>query len=229
MKGGNSPSTSNAATGCKRKSKVGRAATSHRHHSPARVGARASTTIDANTSASPSASAARASATSNIETDASIPAFAVATTSFVNVQSKATSSVITKHNRQQMPASQQFAVGSMNASIQNSTTTKVFCRFRLTQISHVLRCCNSTEDDYLSCQQYKKESLPDLFRRFFGLKEQALEVSDDQVITQAIKALRVGQLHSHLAREHPKMLEELYENFHKFSKTKVLHICKLEQ
>jgi hypothetical protein len=30
------------------------------------------------------------------------------------------------------------------------------------------------------------------------MKAQALEVSDDQVITQAIKALCVGPLHNHL-------------------------------
>jgi hypothetical protein len=43
------------------------------------------------------------------------------------------------------------------------------------------------------------------------MKAQAPEVSDDQVITQAIKALRVGPLHSHLVRERPKTVPEPYE------------------
>jgi hypothetical protein len=40
-------------------------------------------------------------------------------------------------------------------------------------------------------------------------------------------ALRVGQLHNHLVREHPRTLEELYDNFQKFSRAEELHFCKL--
>jgi hypothetical protein len=36
------------------------------------------------------------------------------------------------------------------------------------------------------------------FCRFLHLKAQAPEVSDEQIITQAIKALRARQLHSYL-------------------------------
>jgi hypothetical protein len=54
-------------------------------------------------------------------------------------------------------------------------------------------------------------------------------VSDDQVIVQAIKALRVGSLYSHLVREWPKIVSELYEQFTKFSKSEVQHFRKLEQ
>jgi hypothetical protein len=54
-------------------------------------------------------------------------------------------------------------------------------------------------------------------------------VSDDQVITQAIKALRAGPLHSHLVREGPQTVSELYKQFTKFSKSEVQHFCKLEQ
>jgi hypothetical protein len=61
------------------------------------------------------------------------------------------------------------------------------------------------------------------------LKEQALEVSDDQVIAQAIKALWAGPLHNHLVRERPKIVPELYEQFAKFSKLKGQHFRKLEQ
>jgi hypothetical protein len=71
--------------------------------------------------------------------------------------------------------------------------------------------------------------LPDFYQRFLCLKAQAPEVSDDQVITQSINALRVGRLHSHLVRECPRTLEDLYDNFQKFSKSEVLHFRKLEQ
>jgi hypothetical protein len=71
--------------------------------------------------------------------------------------------------------------------------------------------------------------LPNFYRRFLQLKAQAPEVSDDQVITQAIKALRVGPLHSHLVRERPKTVSKLYEQFIKFNKSEVQHFRKLEQ
>jgi hypothetical protein len=58
---------------------------------------------------------------------------------------------------------------------------------------------------------------------------QAPEVTDDLVITQAIKAMRAGQLHNYLVREHPKTLEELYDNFQKFSRSEVLPFRKLDQ
>jgi hypothetical protein len=64
---------------------------------------------------------------------------------------------------------------------------------------------------------------------FLQLKAQAPEVSDDQVITQAIKALRTGSLHSHLLRDQPKTALKLYEQFTKFNKSEVQHFRKLEQ
>jgi hypothetical protein len=42
------------------------------------------------------------------------------------------------------------------------------------------------------------------------LKAQASEVSDDQVNAQAIKELWAGPSHSHLVREQPKTVLELY-------------------
>jgi hypothetical protein len=72
--------------------------------------------------------------------------------------------------------------------------------------------------DFFACQQYKRETLLDFFHRFLQLKAQAPEVSDEQAIMQSIKALRVGQLHSHLVMERLRTLEELYEEFQKFSR-----------
>jgi hypothetical protein len=52
---------------------------------------------------------------------------------------------------------------------------------------------------------------PQFLLRFLQLKLQAPEVSDDQVIAQAIKAMRVGPLDSHLVKEWPKIVPKLYE------------------
>jgi hypothetical protein len=71
----------------------------------------------------------------------------------------------------------------------------------------------STEEDFLSCQQYEREILSDFFRKLLRLKAQAPEVSNEQVITQSIKVLHASQLHSYLVRERPKTLEEMYDNF----------------
>jgi hypothetical protein len=49
-----------------------------------------------------------------------------------------------------------------------------------------------TEEDILFCAQREKETLPNFYRMFLQLKAQPPEVPDDQVIAQAIKALRMG-------------------------------------
>jgi hypothetical protein len=77
------------------------------------------------------------------------------------------------------------------------------------------------EEDFLSCAQREKETLPNFYWRFLQLKAQAPEVSDNQVIAQAIKAMRAGPLHSHLVRERSKIVAEFYEQFTKFSKSEV--------
>jgi hypothetical protein len=68
-----------------------------------------------------------------------------------------------------------------------------------------------TEEDFLSCVQKERESLPDFYRRFLQLKAQAPEVFDEQVIAQAIKTLRAGPLHSHFIQERPKIVLGLYD------------------
>jgi hypothetical protein len=86
-----------------------------------------------------------------------------------------------------------------------------------------------TEEDFLSCAQREKEMFPNFYRRFLQLKAQATEVSDHEVITQAIKALSTGPLQSHLVIEQPYTVSELYEQFAKFSKSEIQHFYKLEQ
>jgi hypothetical protein len=85
------------------------------------------------------------------------------------------------------------------------------------------------EEDFLSCAQTEKETLTNFYRRFLQLKAQAPEVSDEQVIAQAIKTLRARPLHSHLVRERLKTVSELYEQFTKFSNSEIQHFRKLEQ
>jgi hypothetical protein len=78
-----------------------------------------------------------------------------------------------------------------------------------------------TKEDFLSCVQKEREPLLNFYQRFLQLKAQAPEVSDAQVIAQAIKALRAGPLHNHLIRERPRIVPELYDQFAKFSKSKI--------
>jgi hypothetical protein len=70
--------------------------------------------------------------------------------------------------------------------------------------------------------------LSNFYRRFLQLKGQAPEVSNDQVIAQAIKALRVEPVHSHLVRERTKTMLDFYEQVTKFSKSEIQHFRKLE-
>jgi hypothetical protein len=86
-----------------------------------------------------------------------------------------------------------------------------------------------TEEYFLSFIQNEREPLLEFNRRFLQLKAQASEVSDEQVIAQAIKALRAGPLHNHLVREQPKTVPELYDQFAKFSKSEIQHLRNLEQ
>jgi hypothetical protein len=86
-----------------------------------------------------------------------------------------------------------------------------------------------SEKDFLLCIQREKETLPNFYHRFLQMKAQVPEVSDDQVIAQAIKAQHAGPQHSHLVRERPKIVLELYEQFAKFNKSEIQHFRKLEQ
>jgi hypothetical protein len=100
---------------------------------------------------------------------------------------------------------------------------KFMLNFQGFQAEHII------EEDFHSCAQYGKETLPNFDRRILPLKAKPLKVFDEQVIAQTIKALRARPLHSHLVRERPKIVTGLYEEFTKFNKSEVLHIRKLEQ
>jgi hypothetical protein len=82
-------------------------------------------------------------------------------------------------------------------------------------------------EDFLPYAQRKKETLPNFYRSSCSsrLKPQKY---DNHVIAHAIKALWAGPLHSHLVRERPKTVPELYEQFAKSRKLEIQHIRKLE-
>jgi hypothetical protein len=79
---------------------------------------------------------------------------------------------------------------------------------------------------FFSGQQYGRGTLQDSFRKVLRLEAQAPEVSDEQAIMQAMRA---DQLRSHLVRERPQTLKELYEEFQKFSRSEVSHFHMLDQ
>jgi hypothetical protein len=75
----------------------------------------------------------------------------------------------------------------------------------------------------------RERNTPQFLQEFFTNESTSPEVSDDQVIAQAIKALCARPLHNHLVRERPKTMPQLYEQFAKFSKSEIQHFRKLEQ
>jgi hypothetical protein len=75
----------------------------------------------------------------------------------------------------------------------------------------------------------RERNTPQFLPEVFTNESTSPEVSDDQVIAQAIKALCARPLHNHLVRERPKTMPQLYEQFAKFSKSEIQHFRKLEQ
>ena len=57
------------------------------------------------------------------------------------------------------------------------------------------------------------------FKIFIQIKAQIPNIPDEVVIIAAIKGLRVGQCASHLAREKPSIVVELYEVNQKYCKS----------
>jgi hypothetical protein len=80
----------------------------------------------------------------------------------------------------------------------------------------------------LSCTQ-RERSTPQFLPEIFTDEGTSPEVSDDQVITQAMKAPCAGLLHNHLVRERPKTVPVLYKQSTKFNKSEIQHFHKLEQ
>jgi hypothetical protein len=78
------------------------------------------------------------------------------------------------------------------------------------------------------CKQQEKETLREYYRKFLTLKSQLLSVDDQIAIYYAISGLRAGVLYSHCIRDPPKNLQELYQLFEKYARSKELHQRKVE-
>ena len=73
-----------------------------------------------------------------------------------------------------------------------------------------------TDIDLFNCKQQIKEPLSQYFKRFIQIKTQIPNIRDEVVIIATIKGLRVGQCVSHLTREKPSTITELYEVIQKY-------------
>jgi hypothetical protein len=78
------------------------------------------------------------------------------------------------------------------------------------------------------CKQQKKETLREYYHKFLTLKSQLHSVDDQIAIHYAISGLRAGVLYSHCIRDPPKNLQELYQLFEKYARSKELHQRKVE-
>jgi hypothetical protein len=70
--------------------------------------------------------------------------------------------------------------------------------------------------DLFQCRQNQGETLREYFQKFVQLKAKVPNVPKDIAIEAAIKGLRIGAFAGHLAREKPRTLEELYNEFEKY-------------
>jgi DNA-binding transcriptional MerR regulator len=78
------------------------------------------------------------------------------------------------------------------------------------------------------CKQLERETLREYYRKFLTLKSQLPSVDDRIAIHYAISGLRAGVLYSHCIRDPPKNLQELYQLFKKYARSKELHQRKIE-
>jgi hypothetical protein len=78
------------------------------------------------------------------------------------------------------------------------------------------------------CKQQEKETFREYYRKFLTLKLQLLSVDDHIAIHYAISGLRAGVLYSHCIRDLPKNLQELYQLFEKYARSKELHQRKVQ-
>jgi hypothetical protein len=78
------------------------------------------------------------------------------------------------------------------------------------------------------CKQQDKETLREYYRKFLTLKSLLPSVGDHITIHYAISGLQAGVLYNHYIRDPPKTLQELYQLFEKYAKSKELHQRKVE-
>ena len=78
------------------------------------------------------------------------------------------------------------------------------------------------------CRQQEKETLQEYCKKFLLLKSQLPSVNDHIAIHYAISGLRASVLYSHYIRDQPKNLQDLYQLFEKYARSKELHQRKVK-
>ena len=76
-----------------------------------------------------------------------------------------------------------------------------------------------TSIDLFQCKQNQEEALKDYFQKFVQIKAKAPNVPEDVAIEAAIKGIRIGPFAAHLAREKPRTIEDLYNEFEKYCRS----------
>ena len=84
------------------------------------------------------------------------------------------------------------------------------------------RLNTNTVKDF-KCPQHDREPLYDYFRRFIQKKAQIPNLPEKDAIEKCIEGLLPGQLASHLTRDPPRTLEELYTEAEKYAKSDADH------
>ena len=79
------------------------------------------------------------------------------------------------------------------------------------------------------CFQMDREPLPNYLRRFVQKKAQTPNFSEKAAIEKCITGLLPSQQASHLSREPPKMLAELYTEVEKYARSDADHRRRVEQ
>ena len=73
--------------------------------------------------------------------------------------------------------------------------------------------------DLFQCKQNQGEALKDYFQKFMQIKAKAPNVLEDVAIEAAVKGHRIGPFVAHLAREKPRTIEDLYNEFEKYCRS----------
>ena len=102
-------------------------------------------------------------------------------------------------------------------------------RERLKQDFQVFKKAAITSVEEFQCFQMDREPLPDYLRRFVEKKAQIPNFSEKAAIKKCIAGLLPSQLASHLSREPPKSLAELYSEVEKYARSDADHRRRVEQ
>ena len=87
----------------------------------------------------------------------------------------------------------------------------------------------STADDLWACKQKEGGTLQAYYTRFLHVKAHTSNVSDSEAIRAAIKGLRTGLLATKLAKKPPTSLQQMYEKFEKYCRSKADYLRRLAE